>query len=204
MLVPLPALHMHCGQGLGVAVCPALGLLVTSCEIDNDLTVYSFNQQEGSPEAQPAAGDAVPAGHLQFSFVACLGPDSRPPLPLIFSEGGGYLAFTDHSGTSSPLLLATDAGQDAVHVIDVVGRTHVGYVAPPGMIPGPWGVAAKGHRVAVSAWRVWSEGDHVVHVFEVRHRPWGRAGSLRWQCTMSQREHIYSHSCILHGAHPPA
>jgi hypothetical protein len=71
----------------------------------------------------------------------------------------GYLAFTasdnSPSGSARPMLLVTDAGQDAVHVVDVVGQTHAGYLAPPGSIAGPRGVAASGTSplVAVSAWK---------------------------------------------------
>jgi hypothetical protein len=87
----------------------------------------------------------------------------------------GYLTFTPSppttttSGSSSsahPLLLVTDAGHDAVHVVDVVGRTHAGYLAPPGSIAGPRGVAASGTSplVAVSAWKG-DSGGHVVVVY---------------------------------------
>ncbi len=87
-----------------------------------------------------------------------------------FNEGGGFLAFTGPA--TSRLLLVTDAGHDAVHVIDVAGRVHTGYVAAPGTIAGPWGVAARGSLVAVSAWKVYNSGDHVVRVFEGSGARW--------------------------------
>jgi DNA-binding beta-propeller fold protein YncE len=74
------------------------------------------------------------------------------------------MAFTGPA--TSRLLLLTDAGHDAVHVIDVAGRVHAGYVAAPGTIAGPRGVAARGSLVAVSAWKKFGSGDHVVRVFE--------------------------------------
>ncbi len=37
-LIPLPALKTKCGSGMGMAVCPALGLLVTSNHDDNTCT----------------------------------------------------------------------------------------------------------------------------------------------------------------------
>jgi hypothetical protein len=80
------------------------------------------------------------------------------------------MAFT--GPRSSRLLLLTDTGLDAVHVIDVVGRVHVGYVAAPGTIAGPRGVAARGSLVAVSAWKEWYHGDHVVRVFEGSGATW--------------------------------
>ena len=90
--------------------------------------------------------------------------------------GGGWLAFTSPSshGTSHPLLLVTDAGADAVHLVDVVGRTHAGYVASPGSIAGPRGVAASGASplVAVSAWKKYDSGDHVVVVYRGSGAVW--------------------------------
>jgi hypothetical protein len=97
---------------------------------------------------------------------------------LYYGSGySGYLAFipppTTTSGSSSsarPLLLVTDAGHDAVHLVDVdhvVGRAHAGYLAAPGTVAGPRGVAASGSSplVAVSAWKQWGSGDHAVVVY---------------------------------------
>jgi hypothetical protein len=67
----------------------------------------------------------------------------------------GRMTFTGPA--TSRLLLLTDAGHDAVHVIDVVSRVHAGYVAAPGTIAGPRGVAAKGSLVAVSTWSLVGE-----------------------------------------------
>ena len=88
---------------------------------------------------------------MQFKFV-CNG------------YGSGYLAFTpppnttttsDRSSSVHPLLLVTDHGHDAVHVVDVVSRGHVGHLASPGSIAGPRAVAAcwASPLVAVSAWK---------------------------------------------------
>jgi hypothetical protein len=92
--------------------------------------------------------------------------------------GSGYLAFTPPTTTSTTttttttshprsLLLVADHGHDAVHLVDVVDRTHAGYVACPGSIAGPRGVAASGTSplVAVSAWMKEGSGDHVVVVY---------------------------------------
>ena len=95
--------------------------------------------------------------HFKFDFDANL-------------SVSGWMAFTGPA--TSPLLLVTDAGHDAVHVIDVVGRVHVGYVAAPGIIAGPRGVAARGSLVAVSAWEEWDSGDHVVRLFEGSGASW--------------------------------
>jgi hypothetical protein len=48
----------------------------------------------------------------------------------------------------------------------------VGYVAAPGTIAGPRGVAARGSLVAVSAWRKRDSGEHVVCVFEGSGASW--------------------------------
>jgi hypothetical protein len=82
----------------------------------------------------------------------------------------GYLAFTPSGSGDYPLLLVTDAGHNAVHVIDVVQKTHQGYVAAPGAIAGPRSVAASGAAgasplVAASAWKKFYSGDHVVHLY---------------------------------------
>ena len=91
--------------------------------------------------------------------------------------GVSYLAFTPPppgSGTDTPhLLLVSDWGHDAVHIVDVVSRTHVGYVAAPRTIAGPCGVAASGAAslVAISTWKERFGDQHMVHIY--------RAGSSR-------------------------
>jgi hypothetical protein len=77
----------------------------------------------------------------------------------------GFLAFTDGESPHPHLLLVTDAGNNAVHVIDVVAQSHLGHVAPLRSISGPRGVATKGPVVAVSAWRSHISA-HLVHVFQ--------------------------------------
>jgi hypothetical protein len=91
-----------------------------------------------------------------------------------FGMPTGYLAFTPPATMATALsdsraralLLVTDAGADAVHLVDVVGRSHAGYLAPPGSIEGPRGVAASGASplVAVSTWMA-PYSDHVVVVY---------------------------------------
>jgi hypothetical protein len=99
------------------------------------------------------------------------------------ASGSGSLAFTPptttttsgrSSGGDRPLLLVTDAGHAAVHVVDVVGRTHAGYLAAPGSIAGPRGVAASGASplAAVSAWKRYGSGDHVVVVYRGNGAVW--------------------------------
>ncbi len=126
-LVPLPALMAACGIGVGVAVCPTLGLLVTSsgCRTDDEADTLSVFALPDSI----AAGTEVRSGLVR---VCALGGASTPaPMQFKFGTEGryssGWLAFT--GPPNSYHLLVTDAGHNAVHVIDVAGRVHVGYVA---------------------------------------------------------------------------
>ena len=135
----LPALTTDCGCGFGFAVCPTLALLVTSDCPGNTLSAFALPSTFTT-----AAG--TPTG---LALVCTLGGAGSPaPMQFKFSVGeSGYLVFTGPvTPVTSRLLLVTDAGHDAVHVIDVGSRTHVGYVAAPGTIAGPRGVAARGSQ----------------------------------------------------------
>lgn len=165
LLNPLPLTEIFnnkqiSGVGWGVAVSSRLKLLVTSNAISNKLAVWSL------PDAWLCG--LRPLYHMG-------GAESAIPFKFKDVNGwSGYLAFTpsddDHSQT--PLLLVTDAGHDAVHVINVVTRSHEGYVAAPGMIAGPRGVAAcsrpdSSTLVGVSAWKQCEDlGNHVVVLYE--------------------------------------
>ena len=94
----------------------------------------------------------------------------------------GYLAFTPYDGATRPLLLVTDAGHGAVHLVDVVGKAHMGYVAAPLSIPGPRGVATTRGLVAVSSWSHSDSGDHVVYVYGGSGSTWQRVRVLGSRC----------------------
>jgi hypothetical protein len=146
-----------------MTVCPVLGLLVTSNSGDNTLSVFAL-------PASIAAGAGAGAGLVR---VCTLGGDWSPaPMQFKFldSRSSGLMAFMGPA--TSRLLLLTDQGHDTVHVIDVAHRAHVGYVAAPGIIAGPRGVAARGSLVAVSTWKKGHSGDHVVRVFEGSGASW--------------------------------
>ncbi len=165
-LVPLSALCTLCASGYGMAVCPTLGLVVTSDSHKSNLSVFHLSSTSKDAELEAGTGTGL--------ALACTlgGASAAAPMKFRFldfsdsASGGhsGLLAFT--GPPTARLLLVTDAGHDAVHVIDVVARVHKGYVAAPGTVAGPRGVAARGSLVAVSAWRHRDIGDHVVHVFE--------------------------------------
>ncbi len=154
-----------------MAAFPLLGLLVVSTRQDSTCVLNVYPLPWSGAESAGSSGG-----------LACLytlgGPDCPAPMQFQFlplEVGGlrylsGWMAFTGPA--TSRLLLLTDVGQDAVHVIDVVGRTHVGYVAAPGTIAGPRGVAARGSLVAVSAWKEAGTGDHVVRLFEGSGASW--------------------------------
>ncbi len=154
--------------GMGLAACADLGLLVISS--GDRLQVFSL------PD------DIVARCHVQseLAHVGTLG--GVAPIEFQFCYSSGYMAFTDGCGGVSTantanrrLLLVTDYGKSngsgAVHVIDVVRGTHVGYVAAPGTIMYPSGVATRKSLAAVSCW----DSDHAfqaVRVFEGSGASW--------------------------------
>jgi hypothetical protein len=167
-LLPLPGFKARCGRGLGLAVWPAMGLIVTSSDDDDTISVFAL---------PTCAGGEASTG---LSLMCTLGgAASTPPLQFKFISSGswsGALAFTGPA--TSRLLLVSDAGHDAVHVVDVIARVHVGYVAAPGSIAGPRGVTARQSQVAVSAWNHGGSGSHVIHLFEGSGASWARVRVL--------------------------
>jgi hypothetical protein len=132
------------GPGRGLAVCPSLDLLATSDTSDRTVSVYEFPVSKGRGAAPKSGGL-----RLLYMFKVTEGPE--------FCAYGtlGCLAFTppgDETRAARPLLLVIDSRQQAVHVVDVIDRVHVGYVAAPGTVDGPQGVAVSldGSLVAVS------------------------------------------------------
>ena len=179
-LAPLPALKTQCGPGEGLAVCATLGLLVTSDSEENSLSVFAlpggFSMVRATADGASGAGAGSRAG---LHLVGTLGgAGARAPMQFQFRDASfhlsGHLAFTPFSGgPTSRLLLVTDAGHDAVHVIDIVRRVHVGHVAVPGAIAGPRGVACRGFLAAVSSWvPAASSSGSRVHLFEGSGHCW--------------------------------
>jgi hypothetical protein len=171
------ALTTVAGRGLGMAVCTTLGLLVVSCIGEDE------DSEEDSEEMFPLCGYlavfALPgpgegSAGAGLTRVCTLGDTpSRAPMLFGFEDAVGYSGYLVFVGpVTSRLLVVTDVGHDAVHVIDVAGRVHVGYVAAPGTITGPRCVAARGSLVAVSTWKKACSGPHVVRVFEGSGAMW--------------------------------
>jgi hypothetical protein len=103
---------------------------------------------------------------------------------LVISSSNTLQVFVvpdDDLGTTT-LLLVTDAGKSglgAVHVIDVVHGTHVGYVAAPGTIDLPRTVATRKSLAAVVCF------DVVVRVFEGSGASWTAVRAIASGCNWS-------------------
>jgi hypothetical protein len=181
-LTPLPAFRTQCGLGIGLAVCPVLNLVVTSSYNTNSLTVFALPHRITVADAQAVggigAGAGVPVGAPPCGLAPeCTLGGAGSPAPMQFKfrhvEGEGHSGLLAFSGpAASRRLLVTDAGHDAVHVINAQARTHVGYVTAPGVLAGPRGVAARGDMVAVSAWAAYFNTDHAVHLFQGSDTTW--------------------------------
>jgi len=149
-------------------VSQTLGLLATSVYDGNLVHLFSL----------PGCGACGVGYSVGMLYVGTVGADfsadvSAPLLRFRFNDPkarGCVLAFTDDA--TLPLLLVADDGSNAVHVVDVVDRRHVGYVGGLGSIKGPMGVATRGSMVAVSCWTPPRSGVHVVHLFEGGGSTW--------------------------------
>lgn len=157
-----PELEGSCGIGVGMAACSSPELLVTSCCAHNLL--YVFSMTEGGA-ARLALEARLEWEYFPFRFSDSLG----------FSGQMAFVAL----GPGPPLLAVTDAGHDAVHLVDAFSRRHRGYLAPPGAIPGPRGVGAQGPGrdgsgalAAISCWKKGDGGDSEVRLFEARGAAW--------------------------------
>jgi hypothetical protein len=168
-LKPFPRFCQHTGPGFGLAACPSLNLLVTSDINHNTLSVWSLptHSSAGGLELAYTLGGSGGSGGSGGGSAAS---------PIKFKFNGmdtGCLAFIPPiSSDAHCTLLVTDAGANAVHFVDVVRKTHEGYLAPPGSITRPRGVAASptSPMVAVSVWKAWrkekgTSADHVILLY---------------------------------------
>lgn len=147
-----------------MALCPTLALLVTS-SLDNALHVFAL----------PTSLASSTSLNTRFELLYSLGGAfSSAPMKFKFngSPSSGWMAFTGPGACR--LLVVTDAGHHAVHVIDVVSRAHVGYVSAPGTIDRPRGVASHGSLVAVSTCGIQGQ----VRVYKGSGATWAPVGVL--------------------------
>ncbi len=66
-----------------------------------------------------------------------------------FVVGHGDMAFTGSLPRAEPMLLVADSCKHCVHVLDVRGRKHAGYLAPAGYLISPKRLACRRHLVVV-------------------------------------------------------
>ncbi len=142
ILVPVASFDMCVEKGIGLAVCASLNVMALST-IANTINTYSVHGVHFVPKHTI---------HGRFDF---LDKFSR----YVCS---GYMVFMGE------MLLVTDGGNDAVHIVDVKVGTCVGYALPPGSICGPKGIAASGSLLAVSC--ALSGGDHCIRLFEQQEK----------------------------------
>jgi len=144
---PVRHLRVVGDLGKGMAVCGALGLLVTNSVETDTLSVYRVHERwEHRPVLEYVLGGSPSHHPMHFKFDSGPGGAGRRYVPE-----SGVLAFGSAGRGSPPLLFVTDAGHFTVHVIDVVARRHVGYVGGFRSAGRARGVAARGCLVAVSS-----------------------------------------------------
>jgi hypothetical protein len=138
-----------------MAACPVLRLVTVSYD---DLTVFALPDclvaKTGTCSGLTRPRTIAGVEPMKFGF-------------FVGSIAAGRMALTGSSATTR-LLLVTDAGNDAVHVIDAVHGRHVGYLAAPGTINRPRGVAARGTKAAVSI----RKGGFAVRLYEGSGTTW--------------------------------
>jgi hypothetical protein len=119
----------YLGGGYGIAASLEHAVVVTSDMHRNVLNVYQL---------------------ASLDFTACFGGPEMFAFVDRLMYPSGWLAFLTEDGVESSAAVVTDAGHDAVHVVDVASLRGLGFVALPGTAGGPRGVATKGDLVAFS------------------------------------------------------
>jgi hypothetical protein len=123
-----------------------LGLLVAANISRKEVGVFQWQKQ--------FSGAGAGAGE-EMKIVRSYSFGSRTGFHFNFTDEtgncvSGWLAFSEMRPHH---VLVTDVGNHLVHVLDVVGRAHAGYVFDPeALVHCPRGVASKRDLVAVSSW----------------------------------------------------
>jgi len=175
--------------GAGLAFCEATGQLALSTHFCVNsayhglIFAYSLTRETGT---------GTPSFVKQWEFPRWA--DHAKPLSVFnFWTGmgdSGALAFTEDG---PPLLLVTDHGNDAVHVLDPAHGSHQGHLVPPGTIVAPRGVSTQGSMVAVSFWKTRHPlGDSGVALFQ---RSGERSWTQLWSVTPDPLREWYKFHC---------
>ncbi len=181
-----PVASVKCGEGIGLAVCPALGLIVTSTDRpDSTISAYAL---AGPDHRRLGTWGGKAPGPLQFDFVSGDGHSGglcfTVPSPAAGGGGGGGGGAGVGAGAEggvdapSPQLLVASSGTRRVMVLDMggvgggVGGRGSGAPVPVGAFggaspddPAPRCVAACAGLVAVSGWTEARAGDHTVTLY---------------------------------------
>jgi hypothetical protein len=186
-----PVAAVACGRGIGLAVCPALGLIVTSNRDDSTISVYAL---AGPGHRLLGTWGGKAPGPLQFDFLSGGGASGglcfTVPAPAAGSETnagaveGGAAAAA--AAAPSPQLLVASSGARRVVVLDMSGVGGSGGGSGGGggggrgggapVLSGAFGgaspddpaprcVAACVGQVAVSGWTKSDGGDHTVTLY---------------------------------------
>ncbi len=175
-----PVAAVACGPGHGLAVCPALGLIVTST-FHPDCTISAYALAGPDHRRLGTWGGKAP-GPLQFDFWSGSGASGglcfTVPAPAAGGGGGGRAGAGAGGGAAaaaapSPQLLVASHGTRRVVVLDMGGVGGGGGApVPAGAFggsgpddPAPRFVAACAGLVAVSGWTDAFAGDHTVTLY---------------------------------------
>jgi hypothetical protein len=156
-----PVAAMACEPGMGLAVCPALHLIVTSSLADSTISAYAL---AGPDHRLLGTWGGNAPDSLEFDFDS--GDDS-----------GGLCFTVAATAAATPQLLVASSGARRVVVLDVADV--VRGKAPRQVNcfetnPSPRCVAACAGLVAVSGWTKKFVGDHTVTLYAAEAGAWAR------------------------------
>lgn len=172
--------YVECGTG--IAACPLLGLLAVSVDARDAILLFALPGSEngsgdsgsGGGEGGEGEGGDVNDGEQGLRRIDTVYSVQDAAHGVVTFRFQTYTQYSGHMAFLGPvarcLLAVTDAGHEAVHLLDVLTHTHVGYVARPGTITAPAGVAAWESWIAVSTAPV--EADHVIRLYEGAEAEW--------------------------------
>jgi hypothetical protein len=151
-----------CGDGVGLAVCEALGVVATTCVDSRTVTLRSIDPPS-----------------FMFPVVAEVGGAGDGPCQFNFNAGDGTSGWCCFTLGPAPTLLVAEHGNRRVHELDPCkGLAHVSFLP---VTLRPRGVAASPTHIAVTAWDQWAVGEHCLYVFDAGTRALLRTIGAHWQ-----------------------